>query len=211
MSLFKQRAEALRSQMHTQGSVAVNTPAQKEAFRARKQQYVQQICDEIRDLMMKEIEKDNLRCDTKRPQGFFSAFSTTSKSYNHHYICMWRCRGRLDLSQSIFEYKKTEYIDPYSDLKEITNTLISNDIDLIMECLLEAQEILKEDGIYPVKRILLNGTWAHGNYKMEPTSILNMEEIQKARSMIEAYKKDQSTQLKDFALGGQFAYFVKKK
>lgn len=64
MSLFKQRAEALRSQIHTQGSVVVNTPAQKEAF------------------------------------------STTSKAYNHHYICGWRCRGRLDLSQSIFEYKK---------------------------------------------------------------------------------------------------------
>lgn len=93
----------------------------------------------------------------------------------------------------------------------MTNTLISNDIDLIMECLLEVQNILKEDGIYPVKRILVNGTWAHGNYKMEPTSILNMEEIQKDRSMEEAYKKDQSTHLKDFALGGQFAYFVKKK
>ena len=70
MSLFKQRAEALRSQIHTQGSVVVNTPAQKEGFRALKQQYVRQICDEIRDLMMKEIEMDNLRCDTKRPQGF---------------------------------------------------------------------------------------------------------------------------------------------
>ena len=80
-----------------------------------------------------------------------------------------------------------------------------------MECLLDVQNILKEDGIYPVKRNLVSGTWKTGNYKMEPTSILNMEVIQKARNMIEAYKKDQSTRLNEFTLGGQFAYFVKKK
>ncbi len=211
MSLFKQRAEALRSQIHTKGNVVVNTPAQKEAFRALKQQYAQQICDEIRDLMMKEIENDNLRCDTKTPQGFFSAFSSTSKSYNYHYLCGWGCIGRLDLSQSIFEYKKVDYYEDYSDILRTTNGFVSNDIDLIMECLLEVQEILKEDGIYPVKRNLINGTWKHGNYKMEPTSILNMDAIQKIRNMIEAYKKDQSTPLNSIALGGQFAYFVKKK
>ena len=33
----------------------------------------------------------------------------------------------------------------------------------------------------------------------------------KIRNMIEAYKKDQSTPLNSIALGGQFAYFVKKK
>ena len=118
---------------------------------------------------------------------------------------------RLDLSQSIFEYKKVEYYEDYSDILRTTNGFISNDIDLIMECLLEVQDILKEDGIYPVKSNLVSGTWKTGNYKMEPTSILDMEVIQKARNMIEAYKKDQSTHLNDFALGGQFAYFVKKK
>ena len=211
MSLFKQRAEALRSQIHSQGNVAVNTPDQKEAFRALKKQYVQQICDEIRDLIMKEIENDNLRCDTKRPQGIWMAFSDTVKSYNYHYLCSWGCIGRLDLSQSIFEYKKVEYYEDYSDFPRTINGFVTNDIDLIIECLQEVQEILSEDGIYPVTRNLVNGTWKHGNYKMESASILNMETIQKARSMVESYKKDQSTFLKDFPLGRQFAYFVKKK
>ena len=211
MSLFKQRAEALRNQIHAKGSVATNTPAQKEAFRTLKQQYVHQICEEIRDSMMKQIEQNNLRCDTKSPQGFLSAFSTKETPYNYHYLCEWRCIIRLDLSHSIFEYKKVDYWEPYSDFARPTNAFITNDIDLVMECLQDVQSTLREDEIHPVKRTLINGTWKHGNYKMVPTSILNMDAFQELRSAIENYKNDQSTRLYDVFHGKSFAYFVKKK
>ena len=211
MSLFKERADALRTQIHSQGIVVVTTPAQMEAFCTLKKQYVQQICDEIRDSMMKQIESNNLRHDTKTPQGFFSVFGDKTTIYNYHYLCGWGCIIRLDLSQSIFEYKKVDYCEPYSDTPRPTNAFITNDISLVMECLQEVQSTLREDEIYPVERTLINGTWKYGNYKMVPTSIVDMDAFQKLRTMIEAYKKDRSKPLYDVSHGKSFAYFVKKK